>query len=158
MQQGGLGLILTMMMIISVPPMAAAFFNGVLGQFTGYNTFGGGVPAGARGPGSPPLQRADFYSRTAMGSSTAADEIPLRRVRIFGPMGLAPKPPACRANARWFTVTASVAWPAARAPSPCARRCRHCPLCHSRQYVGDDSIKTLGVPARTSEHRFWRLR
>lgn len=55
MQQGGLGLILTMM-IISVPPIAAAFFNGVLGQFTPYAAFGSGAQAapGVRGPGSPP--------------------------------------------------------------------------------------------------------
>lgn len=55
MQQGGMGLMLTMM-IISVPPMAAAFFNGVLGQFTPYAAFGGNaqVAVGARGPGSPP--------------------------------------------------------------------------------------------------------
>lgn len=66
LQQGGLGLILTML-IVTTPPMAAAFFNGVMGQFTGYNTFGGGVPAGARGPGSPPLQRADFVQQDRYG-------------------------------------------------------------------------------------------
>ena len=39
MQQGGLGLILSTM-IISAPPMAAAFFQGTLGQFSGYSPFG----------------------------------------------------------------------------------------------------------------------
>lgn len=60
MQQGGLGLILTMM-IISVPPIAAAFFNGVLGQFTPYAVFGSAaqMAPGARGPGSPPTQFAN---------------------------------------------------------------------------------------------------
>ena len=60
MQQGGLGLILTMM-IISVPPMAAAFFNGVLGQFTPYAAFGSGAQTapGVRGPGSPPTRVLD---------------------------------------------------------------------------------------------------
>jgi type IV secretion system protein VirB6 len=79
MQQGGLGLILTMM-IISVPPIAAAFFNGVLGQFTPYAAFGSGAQAapGARGPGSPPTQLAnnerfahrdsDHLSRPNVGS------------------------------------------------------------------------------------------
>lgn len=38
MQQGGLGLILTML-IISAPPMAAAFFQGVLGSFNAQNAF-----------------------------------------------------------------------------------------------------------------------
>jgi type IV secretion system protein VirB6 len=55
MQQGGLGLILTML-IISAPPMAAAFFQGTLGNFTAFSQFGGGAghAPGARGAGSPP--------------------------------------------------------------------------------------------------------
>ncbi|MEO8001699.1 MAG: type IV secretion system protein [Arenimonas sp.] len=55
MQQGGLGLILTML-IISAPPMAAAFFQGTLGNFTAFSQFGGGArhSPGAHGPGSPP--------------------------------------------------------------------------------------------------------
>jgi type IV secretion system protein VirB6 len=64
MQQGGLGLILTMM-IISVPPIAAAFFNGVLGQFTPYAAFGSNAQTtpGTRGPGSPPGQYGGHVSR-----------------------------------------------------------------------------------------------
>ena len=54
LQQGGMGLILTTM-IVSAPPMAAAFFQGVLGQFSAYSAFGGSATAGARGPGSPPV-------------------------------------------------------------------------------------------------------
>jgi type IV secretion system protein VirB6 len=55
MQQGGMGLILTML-IVSAPPMAAVFFNGVLGQFSAYNALhalsgGQGAPPG---PGLPP--------------------------------------------------------------------------------------------------------
>jgi len=55
MQQGGLGLILTML-IISAPPMAAAFFQGTLGNFTAFSQFGGGArhAPGAHGAGSPP--------------------------------------------------------------------------------------------------------
>jgi len=41
MQQGGLGLILTVL-ILSAPPMAAAFFNGVLGNFSSFSALGGG--------------------------------------------------------------------------------------------------------------------
>jgi type IV secretion system protein VirB6 len=60
LQQGGLGLLLTTM-IISAPPMAAAFFQGTLGQFSAYSPFGHikPEPPGARGgggygpPGSP---------------------------------------------------------------------------------------------------------
>jgi type IV secretion system protein VirB6 len=39
MQQGGLGLILSAL-IISAPPMAAAFFQGMLGQFQSFSSFG----------------------------------------------------------------------------------------------------------------------
>ncbi len=42
MQQGGLGLVLTAL-IFSAPPMAAAFFNGVLGNFSPLSAFGGGM-------------------------------------------------------------------------------------------------------------------
>ncbi|MDR6935018.1 hypothetical protein [Luteibacter sp. 3190] len=41
MQQGGIGLLLTAL-IVSVPPMAAAFFQGTLGSFMSYSAFGGG--------------------------------------------------------------------------------------------------------------------
>lgn len=70
MQQGGLGLILTMM-IISVPPIAAAFFNGVLGQFTPYAAFGSGAQTspGARGPGSPPGQYGGTVNRDYSGQA-----------------------------------------------------------------------------------------
>ncbi len=55
LQQGGLGLVLTML-IISAPPMAAAFFQGTMGQFMAYSQFGSsaGSQPGARGAGSPP--------------------------------------------------------------------------------------------------------
>ncbi len=55
LQQGGLGLILTVLMIMT-PPMAASFFQGTLGQFTAYSAFGGigrGTDAGGRPAGSP---------------------------------------------------------------------------------------------------------
>ena len=47
LQQGGLGLVLTML-IISAPPMAAAFFQGVLGSFNPYSSFNS--PAGYSTP------------------------------------------------------------------------------------------------------------
>ena len=56
MQQGGLGLILTVL-IISAPPMAAAFFQGTLGQFLGNSQFGG---AATNSAGSRPGQ-AGFH-------------------------------------------------------------------------------------------------
>jgi len=53
MQQGGIGLLLTVL-IISVPPMAAVFFQGTMGSFMHFSAFGPG--AGSRpGPqGQPP--------------------------------------------------------------------------------------------------------
>lgn len=50
MQQGGLGLLMTAL-IISAPPMAAVLFQGTLGQFYGANAFpdrGGGVMPGSQ--------------------------------------------------------------------------------------------------------------
>ncbi|SFW62903.1 type IV secretion system protein VirB6 [Luteibacter sp. UNCMF366Tsu5.1] len=58
LQQGGLGLLLTTM-IISAPPMAASFFQGTLGQFNSYSPFGHikPEPPNSRGgygvPGTP---------------------------------------------------------------------------------------------------------
>jgi type IV secretion system protein VirB6 len=57
LQQGGLGLVLTTL-IIMAPPMAAAFFQGMLGQFTAYSGFGGigrgtGADSAGRTPGTP---------------------------------------------------------------------------------------------------------
>lgn len=60
--QGGLGMILSAL-IITAPPMAGAFFNGVLGSYFGGNNFsaeafkpqhgaGGGGNAGSYPPGS----------------------------------------------------------------------------------------------------------
>jgi len=39
LQQGGLGIFLTVL-ILSVPPMASSFFQGVLGNFMHYSAFG----------------------------------------------------------------------------------------------------------------------
>lgn len=52
MQQGGMGLILTIL-IVSAPPMAAMFFQGLLGTPSAYNSMGGAGSA-APGAGMPP--------------------------------------------------------------------------------------------------------
>ncbi len=55
MQQGGLGIVLSML-ILSAPPMAAVFFQGVLGQFSGYNALNGQAsPPGTNLPPSKAL-------------------------------------------------------------------------------------------------------
>jgi type IV secretion system protein VirB6 len=55
MQQGGMGLILTTL-ILTAPPMAAFFFQGTLGSFMAYSQIGGaaGAQPGPQGqsPGS----------------------------------------------------------------------------------------------------------
>lgn len=48
LQQGGLGMVMTML-IVTVPPMAASFFQGTLGQFSSINAFGGSATAGSQG-------------------------------------------------------------------------------------------------------------
>ena len=53
-QQGGVGLLMTAL-IISTPPMAAMLFNGTLGSFSPYATINGGGSSGRPGPqGQPP--------------------------------------------------------------------------------------------------------
>ncbi len=73
MQQGGLGLILTML-IVSTPPMAAMFFQGVLGNFTPYSAFNQGqgavVPPGQPGAGTP------IPASTPKGSAAFTDHAP----------------------------------------------------------------------------------
>jgi type IV secretion system protein VirB6 len=53
MQQGGIGLLMTVL-IVSTPPMAAMFFNGTLGSFMHYTAFGGGTASRPGPQGQPP--------------------------------------------------------------------------------------------------------
>ncbi|MEA9743556.1 type IV secretion system protein [Xanthomonas campestris] len=76
LQQGGLGLVLTTL-IITAPPMAAAFFQGTLGQFTAYSALGqldraGQSPAAGRPyePGAP--ARDNNQGRDNSSNSTAS--------------------------------------------------------------------------------------
>lgn len=52
MQQGGLGLIMSTL-IVGAPPMAAMLFQGTLGQFSGYSVFPGSQQQSSAQPGSP---------------------------------------------------------------------------------------------------------
>lgn len=76
MQQGGLGLVMTML-IISAPPMAAAFFQGTLGQFSAYSQFGGsaGTQPGVRGTGSPPMNTSGTYNAQPQNMESGAREV-----------------------------------------------------------------------------------
>lgn len=55
LQQGGLGLVLTGL-IVTVPPMAGLFFNGMMGSFMHYSVFGGNtaLAPSASGPAGAP--------------------------------------------------------------------------------------------------------
>ena len=50
MQQGGLGLLLTVL-LVSTPPMAANFFQGTLGGFSNFSAWSGGMAAAGQRPG-----------------------------------------------------------------------------------------------------------
>ena len=73
MQQGGMGLILTTL-IITAPPMAAAFFQGTLGAFTPYGAFGTGNAASTNNypPGQGPVNNLPYtpYAPQANTSSS----------------------------------------------------------------------------------------
>ncbi|MEA9749409.1 type IV secretion system protein [Xanthomonas campestris pv. raphani] len=76
LQQGGLGLVLTTL-IITAPPMAAAFFQGTLGQFTAYSALGqldraGQSPAAGRPyePGAPAKDSTSGSTQTTSGNTT----------------------------------------------------------------------------------------
>ena len=66
LQQGGIGLILTTL-IISAPPMAAAFFQGTLGQFQSYSPFG------RMGGGSAAYRQQMALGRSAGGGAPPAE-------------------------------------------------------------------------------------
>jgi type IV secretion system protein VirB6 len=82
LQSGGLGLILSIL-IISSPPMAAAFFNGVMGNFNPYNQIAtGGGPGAAPGAGAPPVSpyygQAGAQASHSSGSGAASPSPPVK--------------------------------------------------------------------------------
>ncbi|MBF9173076.1 type IV secretion system protein [Xanthomonas campestris pv. campestris] len=81
LQQGGLGLVMTTL-IVTAPPMAAAFFQGTLGQFTAYSALGqldraGQSPAAGRPyePGAPATDsgRPDSHARGGANNVVRSD-------------------------------------------------------------------------------------
>jgi type IV secretion system protein VirB6 len=69
LQQGGLGLVMSML-ILSAPPMAAMFFQGTLGTFSTYNAFANQAPP--LGSGLPPGQPSHGYQQAAPLNQTHA--------------------------------------------------------------------------------------
>jgi type IV secretion system protein VirB6 len=70
LQQGGLGLVLTML-ILSAPPMAAMFFQGTLGNFNAYNAFANQAPPPGSGlPPSAGYQHMQSSNRAHLPAAT----------------------------------------------------------------------------------------
>lgn len=94
MQQGGIGLLLTAL-IVSVPPMAAMFFQGTLGNFMTYSAFGGGsngVGPSGQPPGAWSAHRGggeDSRSSTARGEEGTHAPI-ATRISTAAPVAIQP--------------------------------------------------------------------
>nr|WVJ85786.1 type IV secretion system protein [Xanthomonas campestris pv. campestris] len=96
LQQGGLGLVMTTL-IVTAPPMAAAFFQGTLGQFTAYSALGqldrpGQSPAAGRPyePGAPERETSRPRDRDeARVNSGVRSESPSNQENATGSRGLA---------------------------------------------------------------------
>ena len=92
LEQGGIGLLLTML-IITVPPMAANFFQGTLGNFLHYSAFGSfgrpgpqGQPPGAYAPKNEqsvanPVTRVPGTANTFHPIQTASSTVPTDTIK-----------------------------------------------------------------------------
>jgi type IV secretion system protein VirB6 len=96
MQQGGIGLLLTVL-VVSVPPMAAAFFQGTVGNFLTYSAFGvgggnklgpQGQPPGSYGWGHGAPPRANIEQGSTGARATNGDAFPTNNPgRVMGSAG-----------------------------------------------------------------------
>jgi len=73
MQQGGMGLILTTL-ILTAPPMAAMFFQGTLGSFMAYSQISGGAASTPSSDGRPPGSHAEAPSKSGADASHSVAE------------------------------------------------------------------------------------
>ncbi|MCL1524726.1 type IV secretion system protein [Xanthomonas nasturtii] len=96
LQQGGLGLVMTTL-IVTAPPMAAAFFQGTLGQFTAYSALGqldrANQEPGAGRPytsAAPPTNDGET-SRREGNSTVVRSDVPASQEPSTGSRGLAQK-------------------------------------------------------------------
>ncbi|KOB00030.1 hypothetical protein AE929_03715 [Xanthomonas arboricola] len=95
LQQGGVGLVLTTL-ILTAPPMAAAFFQGTLGQFTAYSALGqldrasqdgsGGRP---QTPAAPARNTETQNTHQSTGGRTAYSDAPSDSNNQTGKLGKA---------------------------------------------------------------------
>ncbi|TPD71786.1 type IV secretion system protein [Stenotrophomonas maltophilia] len=81
LQQGGMGLILTTL-ILTAPPMAAMFFQGTLGTFMAYSQIGGSAGSASPGPqGQPPGSSGPgggFFMPSVPTNSKASSQVPVQ--------------------------------------------------------------------------------
>ncbi|KIP87348.1 type VI secretion protein [Stenotrophomonas maltophilia] len=100
LQQGGMGLILTTL-ILTAPPMAAMFFQGTLGAFMAYSQIGGSPGATAPGPqGQPPGSYAPQQGSAQERPETSGTNNVNTSPRLSGHPAEAPTAPAgSRGNA-----------------------------------------------------------
>lgn len=87
MQQGGIGLLLTVL-IVSVPPMAAMFFQGTLGSFMSYSAFAGGAASNPGPQGQPPGAWASGTTPSGSGEGEGREKFsmpatPLHHSRVM---------------------------------------------------------------------------
>lgn len=86
LQQGGMGIILTVL-LVSTPPMAAMFFQGTLGNFMHFSAFGNPGYANRPGPqGQPPGSYAPPQPQSTQ-SSLAGSERGAASAPTINPMG-----------------------------------------------------------------------
>lgn len=85
LQQGGLGMVLTILLIV-IPPMAANFFGGTLGQFMHYSVLGGGaaIAPSASGPAGAPVPRNAGMDSGAVGKAGGFGASPNSDARMIG--------------------------------------------------------------------------
>lgn len=72
LQQGGIGLLLTVL-IISVPPMGAMFFQGTMGHFMQFSAFSGGGGDALQGRGGRPWQTPPSQAASAPHAAQARE-------------------------------------------------------------------------------------
>lgn len=100
LQQGGMGLILTTL-ILTAPPMAAMFFQGTLGAFMAYSQIGGSPVAASPGPqGQPPGSYSPSGTAQPSGSSAYAADARMTTGQVTPSVTAAPQvTPGQRGNA-----------------------------------------------------------
>jgi type IV secretion system protein VirB6 len=83
LQQGGMGLILTTL-ILTAPPMAAMFFQGTLGSFMAYSQIGGSGVGAQPGPQGQPPGAAGSYTPPAPQNTNSREAESFAAPRMSG--------------------------------------------------------------------------